>query len=134
MNRSVKQILAFVIAMIFLISACMFGQSGTDTEKFTNLVMTSVALTVTAFPTSTPMPTDTPSLTPTEIIPTIQFTAVPNFIFPTSTSVGIGVQTATLAPLGRARLLCGGSRLPPTCLSGVAITGLSSGSCLWFCT
>ena len=94
MNQSVKQILAFVIAMIFLISACMFGQSVTDTEKFTNLVMTSVALTVTAFPTSTPMPTDTPSLTPTEIIPTIQFTAVPNFIFPTSTSVGIGVPTA----------------------------------------
>jgi len=87
MNRSLKQTLVFVIAMIFLISACVFGQSGTDTEKFTNLVMTSVAQTVTAFPTSTPIPTDTPSATPTEITPTIQFTAIPTFVFPTSTPV-----------------------------------------------
>jgi hypothetical protein len=46
-----------------------------------------VAQTVTVLPTSTPVPTDTPSPTPTEVIPTIQFTATPTFVFPTSTPV-----------------------------------------------
>jgi hypothetical protein len=79
--------MAFIITTAFLIIACGFGQSGTDSEKFTNLVMTSVALTVTAFPTSTPVPTNTPLPTPTEVIPTIQFTAIPTFVLPTSTPV-----------------------------------------------
>lgn len=87
MNRSVKQIPAFVVVMTLLIIACGFGQPENNSEQFTGLVMTSVAQTVTAFPTSTPVPTDTPLPTPTEVIPTIQLTAVPTFIFSTSTPV-----------------------------------------------
>lgn len=87
MDRSVKQILAFVIAIILLINACTFWQPETNSEQLTNLVMTSVAQTLTAFPTNTPVPTDTPLPTPTEVIPTIQITAIPTFVFPTSTPV-----------------------------------------------
>jgi hypothetical protein len=87
MNRSVKKILGFFIAMTFSIIACGLGRPESNPEHFTDLVMTSVALTVTAFPTSTPMPTDTPFPTPTEVTPTIQFTVAPTFIFPTSTLV-----------------------------------------------
>ena len=85
MNRSVKQTMAFVITTTLLIIACGIGQPRNNSEQVTNLVMTSVAQTVTAFPTSTPAPTDTPSPTPTEVIPTIQFTTVPTFVLPTST-------------------------------------------------
>ena len=87
MNRSVKQILGFVITTAFLIIACGIGQPTNNPEQVTNLVMTSVAQTFTAFPTSTPAPTDTPSPTPTEVIPTIQFTAAPTFVLPTNTPV-----------------------------------------------
>jgi hypothetical protein len=86
MNRSVKQILGF-LAMTFLIIACGFGQPEGNSEQVTNLVMTSVAQTVTALPTSTPIPTDIPLPTPIEITPTIQFTAIPTFVLPTSTPV-----------------------------------------------
>jgi hypothetical protein len=88
MNLPVKQIPGFFIAMTFLIIACGFGQPESNPEQYTNLVMTSVAQTITAFPTSTPVPTDTPFPTSTEITPTIQFTAFPTFVFPTSTPVG----------------------------------------------
>jgi hypothetical protein len=77
--------MAFVITTTLLIIACGIGQPRNNSEQVTNLVMTSVAQTVTAFPTSTLVPTDTPSPTPTEAIPTIQFTAIPTFILPTST-------------------------------------------------
>ena len=87
MNRSAKRISSFVIAITFLIIACGLGQPESNPEQFTNLVMTSVAQTVTALPTSTPAPTDTPLPTPTEIIPTIQITTIPTFVFPTSTPV-----------------------------------------------
>jgi hypothetical protein len=89
MNRSVKQIPAFVVVMTLLIIACGFGQPGNNPEEFTDVVMTSVAQTVTAFPTITPAPTDTPLPTPTEAIPTIQPTAIPTFVFPTSTPTEI---------------------------------------------
>jgi hypothetical protein len=85
MNRSVKQIPAFVIAITFLIIACGLGQPRGNSEEVTNLVMTSVALTVTAFPTSAPVLTSTPLPTPTKIIPTIQFTSIPTFVLPTIT-------------------------------------------------
>jgi len=87
MNRSTKRISSFVIAITFLILACGLGQPENNTEQLTNLVMTSVAQTVTAFPTSTPAPTNTPLPIPTEIVPTIQITTIPTFVFPTSTSV-----------------------------------------------
>lgn len=87
MDRSVKQILTFVIAMIFLSSACTFWQPETNSEQITNLVMTSVVQTLTAIPTNTPVPTDTPLPTLTGIIPTIQLTVIPTFVFPTSTPV-----------------------------------------------
>jgi hypothetical protein len=87
MNQSAKQILSFLIAATFLIIACGFGQSENNSEQFENLVVTSVAETLTAFPTSLPTPTDTPSPTPTEVVPTIQFTAMPTFVLPTSTPV-----------------------------------------------
>lgn len=85
MNQSTKRILSFVITTTFLIIACGLGQPESNSEEFSNLVVTSVAETLTAIPTSTPAPTDTPSPTPTEIIPTIQFTAIPTFVLPTIT-------------------------------------------------
>jgi hypothetical protein len=87
MNRPLKKTLSFVIAATFLIIACGFAQPESNPEKITNLVMTSVAQTVTAFPTSTPVPTDTPLPTPTEIIPTVQIATIPSFVSPTSTPV-----------------------------------------------
>ena len=86
MNLSVKQTLGFIIAVVFLITACGFGQSGSNSEQFTDSVSTSVAQTVTALPTNTPVSTDTPLPTPTKI-PTIEFTAVPTLVVPTSTPV-----------------------------------------------
>ncbi len=85
MNLSIKQIPGLVIAMTFLIVACVLGKPESNPEQINNLVMTSVAETLTAIPTDTPVPTDTPLPTPTEVIPTIQFTAVPTFVLPTAT-------------------------------------------------
>jgi hypothetical protein len=90
MNRPAKRILSFAIATTFLIIACGFGQSENASEQFTNLVMTSVAETLTALPTNTYVPTDTPPPTSTEITPTIQPTIIPTFVFPTSTPTGTG--------------------------------------------
>jgi hypothetical protein len=85
MNQSAKRTLSFLVAATLLIIACGFGQSESNSEQFENLVVTSVAETLTAIPTDTPAPTDTPSPTPTEVIPAIQLTAMPTFALPTST-------------------------------------------------
>lgn len=89
MNRSAKKwIMPFVIATTLLIIACGLEQSAGNPDQIANLVMTSVAQTITAFPTSTPAPTDTPLPTPTEVAPTIQLTTIPTFILPTITPAG----------------------------------------------
>ncbi|CAG0954445.1 hypothetical protein ANAEL_00253 [Anaerolineales bacterium] len=88
MNQSAKRILSLLVAATFLIIACGLGQPENNPEEVTNLVVTSVAETLTAIPTSTPAPTDTPSPTPTEVVPTIQFTAMPTFVLPTNTPMG----------------------------------------------
>jgi hypothetical protein len=85
MNRPTNKTLFFVIAIAFLILACGFGQPESNHEQITNLVVTSVAETLTAIPTSTPAPTNTPPPTPTEFIPTVQIITIPTLVSPTST-------------------------------------------------
>jgi hypothetical protein len=88
MDRPIKRKLALVVTTTLLILACGFGQPKNNNEELANLVMTSVAQTVTALPTNTPPSTNTPPPTPTEIAPTIQLTTIPTFILPTSTPTG----------------------------------------------
>jgi len=88
MNQSSKKTLGFIITTTFLIVACVLGQPAGNSEQFANLVTTSVAQTLTAFPTNMPTPTNTLSPTSTETIPPIQFTALPTFVLPTSTPAG----------------------------------------------
>jgi hypothetical protein len=88
MNRPMKKTSFFVIAIALLILACGFGQPENNPEQITNLVVTSVAETLTAIPTSTPAPTNTPLPTPTEFIPTVQIATIPTFVSPTNAPVG----------------------------------------------
>lgn len=100
MSSSIKKVLFFAVATIFMLSACAPAQPTQSPADIANQVATSVALTVAAqnaqaqatqsavpVATNTTLPTQTPELppSPTPIVPTV--TPV---VLPTTASSGSG--------------------------------------------
>ena len=94
MARHSNKLLLFALAALFLSGACIPARATPDARQVENQVATSVALTITAIPSSVP-PTNIPPLTSTPVPTQTEIAPpTPTFIIPT-----IVPPTATLTTL-----------------------------------